>query len=70
MLILEQQAEMASDCKEEIVVEGWKMLKFAAQYLGNEAFVRYFSGQLRGDTMLRVLGEDVLGELTDPFLEE
>jgi len=30
VLILEQQAEMASDGEKEIVVEWWKMLKLAA----------------------------------------
>lgn len=70
VLVLEQQAEMTSDGKKEIVVERRKMLELAAKYLGYKALVGYFTRQLRCYAVLSILGEDVLGKFTDPFLEK
>lgn len=73
LLVGEEQAQMAGDCEEQVVVEWRKLGESVAELLGcrltHDIEVRVLFLKLRAQSVLQVLRENLRRELAQPSLE-
>jgi len=73
LLVRKEQAQVAGDCEEQVVVEGRKLGESVTELLGGRLAhhieVRVLFLQLSGQRVLQVLWEDLGGELAQPGLQ-